>query len=95
MVILTGCAIPVQLRVGMRHDRIERSITVSLNRRGGRTVARPVRSVVMAQGSCRYGDRTSQNRLKSLTRSGCGPCSEDSSKSDEMKSPTGLFGSPV
>jgi hypothetical protein len=44
-------------------------------------------------GFCRYGTRTSQRRLKSLRRSGCGPCSPDNVV--EMKSPTALFGSPV
>jgi hypothetical protein len=43
-------------------------------------------------GPCRYGTRTSQKRLASR-RSGCGPCSPDAVS--EMKSPTGLLGSPV
>ena len=49
--------------------------------------------VSLLYGSCRYGTRTSQKTLKPLRRSGCGPCSPDNVS--EMKSPTGLFGSPV
>src|SRR5580765_8725238 len=44
-------------------------------------------------GPCRYGPTTSQKTLKPLRKSGCGPCRSETVS--EMKSPTGLFGSPV
>src|SRR5262245_4436715 len=44
-------------------------------------------------GPCRYGTRTSQKALKPLRRLGCGPCSRGNDS--DMRSPTGLFGSPV
>ncbi len=46
-------------------------------------------------GPCRYGTRTSQNRLKSLRSSGCGPWSPDTVSEIGSPSPTGSFGSPV
>ena len=58
--------------------------------RGGpaRLQVRPLLSLLY--GSCRYGTRTSQ---PPLSRSGCGPCRSETVP--EMKSPTGLFESPV
>ena len=59
-----------------------------------RTRQLQIRSLLsLLYGSCRYGTRTSQKTLKSLRRSGCGPCSPDTVS--EMKSPTGSFGFPV
>ncbi|MDX6399421.1 MAG: hypothetical protein QOF27_27, partial [Gaiellaceae bacterium] len=93
---VTGCASPTSNRL--------RGRPVAATASGGRSPSwltalltlkprPPPPRLSLLYGSCRYGPTTSQKTLKSLRRSGCGPCRSDNVS--EMKSPTGLFGSPV